>query len=157
MHIVQFFLFSSFQFGDCLSPWKLLWSLQAWAIAAVPNLWVATPRGVAIDFHRGRHWSPDIKKNPCTIAHPQRSLLSLSKIVLCQNWLHVYYIVLYTDRNITGHSNFVCVAYFIYFNKRGRRSSWKIFGCRPMQKAGNRCYRMEGIFWGEGIRGSRRL
>ena len=23
--------------------------------AAVPNLWVATPRGVAIDFHWGRH------------------------------------------------------------------------------------------------------
>ena len=40
-------------------------------IAAVPNLWIATLRGVAIDFHWGRHWSSDIKKNPRTIAHPQ--------------------------------------------------------------------------------------
>ena len=30
--------------------------------AAVPNLWVATPSGVAIDFHWGRHWSSNIKK-----------------------------------------------------------------------------------------------
>ena len=53
--------------------------------AAVPNLWVATPRGVAINFHWGRHWSSDIAKNPCTIiARPQCSLLSLSNIVLCQ-------------------------------------------------------------------------
>ena len=29
---------------------------------AVPNLWVATPRGVAIHFHWGRHWSSDTKK-----------------------------------------------------------------------------------------------
>ena len=46
---------------------------------AVPNLWVATPRGVAIDFHWGGHWSSDIKKIPCTIAHPQCSPLSLLK------------------------------------------------------------------------------
>ena len=29
---------------------------------AVPNLWVATQRGVPIDFRWGLHWSSDIKK-----------------------------------------------------------------------------------------------
>ena len=42
--------------------------------AAVPNLWVATPRGVAIDFHWGRHWSSDILQNPCTIAYARSCL-----------------------------------------------------------------------------------
>ena len=37
------------------------------------------------------------------------------KIVLCQNLLYIYYIVLYTDSNITGHAHFVCVAYFVVF------------------------------------------
>ena len=36
-------------------------------MTAVPNLWVATPRGVAMDFHWGRHCSSDILQNPCTV------------------------------------------------------------------------------------------
>jgi len=64
---------------------------------AVPNLWVATPRGVVIDFHWGRHWSSDILKNPCTIAHPQWSLnvVSVNNCALSELITYIYCIVLY--------------------------------------------------------------
>jgi len=68
---------------------------------------------------------------------------TLSKFLSSKlHWLHIYYIVWYTDRNITGHSNFVCVAYFLYFNKWSRRSLWKHFWGRSKPKVGNRCTRV---------------
>ena len=98
---------------------KISFMLKIASNPAVHNLWVATPRGVAIDFHWGCHWSSDIFLNPCTIAHPQCSLLSLTKIVLSKLLIYTLNTVLYTYRNITGHSNFVCVAYFFVFQQVG--------------------------------------
>ena len=54
-----------------------------WCNAAVPNLWVATPSGVAIDFHWGRHWSLDIYK-----IHAQLHIHNV-RTCLCQKLCYV--------------------------------------------------------------------
>ena len=56
-----------------------------WSRAAVPNLWVAAPRGVAIDFHWGRHWSSDILK-----IHAQLHIYNV-RSCLCQKLCSVKY------------------------------------------------------------------
>ena len=60
----------------------------------VPNL---------MDFHWGRHWSSDIKKNPCTIAHSQCSLLSLSKLIT-----YILYSIIYRSQYYRSFKLFVC-------------------------------------------------
>ena len=54
-----------------------------WCNTAVPNLWVATPSGVAIDFHWGRHWSLDIYK-----IHAQLHIHNV-RTCLCQKLCYV--------------------------------------------------------------------
>ena len=62
---------------------------------AVPNLLVETPRGVAIDFHWGRHWSSDIKKIHAQLhTHNVRSCLckncALSKFIIYILYSSIY-------------------------------------------------------------------
>ena len=57
----------------------------------VPNLWVATPCGVYIDLHWGRHWSSDIKKIHAQLhIHNARSCLCQK---LCSVKIDYVYII----------------------------------------------------------------
>ena len=78
-------------------------TLVGWPYAAaVPNLWVATPRGVPIIFHWGRHWWSDIEESHAQLhIHNVRSCLCQKLCSVKIDYIY-YYTVLYTNRNITG-------------------------------------------------------